>query len=209
MVNGDVNFTRSGSIDLSLFNSLGSVQCWRTSESEHHEELDTSPIAANRLNYDSPPASVTTCVVSDALFNPLSNLIPSGDFEFGEESQSGWTTDGDSTLIVSQDYIRTGNFSGVIKPVAAEEEVRLVYTLQAEESKTYYLSAWCAGGGSTTAVLGVQVNGETVEEVNLAIAPGYHVYGIPFAAMIGDSINIYLKASTANTASYIDDVVLH
>jgi hypothetical protein len=176
---------------------------------EQHKEIDTAPIEAdNQLLYEAPPFSVTTFVIENAVFEPVSNIVPSGGFEFGLGLGSGWTAIGNAKSVVSKNYARTGNFSGAIKPEGVGRKVGLLYALEAEGSGEYYLTAWCAGGGSTKATLSVEVNGETVTEVKVVFPKGYHAYGLQFTAVAGDQVNIVFKSFRANVHSYTDDVVL-
>ena len=206
--NGEDSFN---SFDLNLFASLGSVTATRTSASEQNVIISPPQINAGTnaiLDYTAPPESITTITIVEAKVSDYTkvNLVQNGDFEEGNGNPNPWTLFFGENGGANQDYLRRGSFSGFIR--TTDSDMAINQDIVVSQSKTYYLSAWCATSGPGSK-FGIKVNDEQGPEHILTPSQGYKSYGISFNANAGDKVSVYLYAPADGSESFIDDPTLH
>lgn len=198
--------TISKTIDLRTFSSLGQVETFRTSSREPHTSIESPTLNGNQLTFEFPSRSVTTFKISAAISSSNSNLILNGDFE-STESDAWFTLYGArADNGINGYYVRRGRYSGFID--YNDSELSLMQNVIIPQSKTYYLSAWCATSGPNT-VFGILINGKQGPELKVNSNAGYQLYGLSIDAQESDVLSIYIYSQQGDHSAQIDDVQLH
>jgi O-glycosyl hydrolase len=212
VINDHATATVQRSISLTLFNEIGEISATRTSPTEQNAAVTPAPtLEGTQLKFSTPPQSVTTVVISDAVHSSSGNLIKNGEFE--DVALGDWTIVGGSTAdggIVTGENVWNGKSSGFLgNATEGNTEIRLVQTVKAPKDGVYYLTAWCATAAPAGSKLGVMVNNVQGPQVIVVGGNEFNFYAFSFAATQDADIQVYFAVPPTLGLSYVDDVSLY
>jgi len=202
----DTSSAQDYTYDLSLFDSLGSIEAYRTSATENLASVPAS-VTNKQLTHTAQPRSITTYIISDALYSDSGvNLLSNPGFETGDLSP--WLGEWNASLAgVEPNYPLMGVRDAYLHPTLLSD-VAIYQTITAPSTKTYTLTAYAASNISSGVQLGVNVNGVQRSSLSIAGDGSYAPYKITFNASEGQNIKIwYYSANKAGWAT-LDQVIL-